>query len=144
MEQYDKAVAIDAGPLRKIYSGRMDTLIKAYEGKDTGAILAISEARQLIEAGAPKQEIESLAVKHLLGEWEATGGRLRINADRTASFSNGNTGRWKIEGSDLIIEWDQGPITYKFAILESGESLNGTELIGRKGKWTPISGKRKR
>lgn len=145
-DQYDKAVNSAAIPVREKYLNRVDGLVKALEGKDTGAILALNEAKTAIDSLARAAEIESVVAGHLFGEWNVNGSRLGIHADHTATYSiNGNTGTWKLEGTDLLIEWSKGPeITNKFSVLQSGDTLDGFEKIGRKGKWEPVAGTRKR
>jgi hypothetical protein len=145
-ELYDNAVTSDANPVRERYLNRVDGLVKALEGKDTQAILALNEAKKAIDSLARAAEIEVVVAGHLFGEWNVKGSRLGIHADHTTTYSiNGNKGTWRLEGTDLVIEWSQGPgITNKYSVLQSGDTLEGFEKIGRKGKWEPVTGTRKR
>jgi hypothetical protein len=53
--QYESAVTNAAKPIRAKYVRRMDALLKAYVGKDMAAVIAVGEAKKVIEGESLEQ-----------------------------------------------------------------------------------------
>ena len=47
--QYDSAVTSAARPIREKYARRVDALLQAFAGKDMAAVIAVGEAKMVIE-----------------------------------------------------------------------------------------------
>ena len=101
----------------------------------------LMKSGKLDDAVAIKQEIETLIVGHLFGEWDSTGGRVYIRANHTATYSGGNTATWEIQGNDIVLKWKSPNVIYTYSITDPGDTISGKE-IDAPGKSKPITATR--
>ena len=122
-----------AKKLEQAYKQSVEAAIKPIRSRYLADLRKLQEqsmkSGKLNDAVALKQAIDTLAVGHLLGEWNSTGGRIDIRADHTAIWNNGgNTATWEIRGNDIILQWKNPKVVYTYSISDTGDTINGKHI----------------
>jgi hypothetical protein len=109
---YDKAVLSAQKAVRERYRGRADAMIRAYEGKDIQAVVALAEIQKEIALDATISSSANMidSKESIVGRYvfRAAGRSFKRELKGDGTVSAEIPGRWMMKGKNLRVEYDNG------------------------------------
>ncbi len=132
--------------LRKSYLATIETIEAPLRDRYVTDLTELYDqavkAGKVNEALALKTELNSTMVQPMLGKWNDTVGKgvMDLHRDGAVSNTNGEKGRWRLEGEVLCIQWNNG-WRIKCPLTKPGKKLRG-QLTDPSGNIQPFAEKR--
>ena len=116
--------------LKRAYQRALDASAKPIHDRYLADIKKLGEqyarAGKFKEALAVKQEIDSIFVRNMFGDWTVPNGRVSIHSDGSTRHSRGSVGKWTVQDGRMVVNWDNGAV-HRYVISESGDKIQGKD-----------------